>query len=281
MDPQSHRDYALALQNNGRYQEALECLYSILNASYSPESASRDFGIEEVIVLEINNLIAKHKNKLNLKDINPKIITSLPVDIRVVINWNKNDTDIDLWVTDPNGEKCFYGHTRTSLGGRISNDFTQGFGPEQFLLKKAVNGTYKVETNFFGERQVTLSGPTTIMAEIYLYYSDGRQERKVVTFQRGENGKERDGVLIGEFTFSDSKLSSDVIDIVLPDEMEDTDANERIIACDRNESESGNPYIPLTFVVGLGCLGGLLVFFFIFFTFYFAKSKICFTFAPD
>jgi hypothetical protein len=73
------------------------------------------------------------------------------------------------------------------------------------MLKKAMNGTYKVETNFFGERQVTLSGPTTIMAEIYLYYSDGRQERKVITFQNGENGKEKDGVLIGEFIFSNSK----------------------------------------------------------------------------
>ena len=199
MDAQSHRDYALALQDNGRYQEALDCLYSILNASYSPEAASRDAGIEEVIVSEINNLISRHKNKLNLTNINPKIITDLPVDIRVVINWNKNDTDIDLWVTDPKGEKCFYSHNRTSAGGRISADITQGFGPEQFMLKKAMNGTYKVETNFFGERQVTLSGPTSIMAEIYLYYSDGRQERKVITFQNGENGKEKDGVLIGEF----------------------------------------------------------------------------------
>ena len=203
MDAQSHRDYALALQDNGRYQEALECLYSVLNASYSPEAASRDSGIEEVIVCEINNLISRHKNKLNLSDINPKIIADLPVNIRVVINWNKNDTDIDLWVTDPNGEKCYYSHKRTSLGGRISKDITRGFGPEQFMLKKAINGTYKVETNFFGERQVTLSGPTTIMAEIYLYYSDGRQERQVITFQNGENGKEKEGVLIGEFIFSD------------------------------------------------------------------------------
>ena len=201
MDAQSHRDYALALQDNGRYQEALECLYSVLNASYSPEAASRDSGIEEVIVCEINNLISRHKNKLILTDINPKIIAGLPVNIRVVINWNKNDTDIDLWVTDPNGEKCFYSHKRTSLGGRISRDIIRGYGPEQFMLKKAINGTYKVETNFFGERQVTLSGPTTIMAEIYLYYSDGRQERQVITFQNGEKGKEKEGVLIGEFKF--------------------------------------------------------------------------------
>ena len=202
MDPQSHRDYALALQDNGKYQEALECLYGILNASYSPEAALRDVGIEETIVCEINNLISRHKSKLNLRNINPKIIADLPVNIRVVINWNKNNTDIDLWVTDPNGESCFFGNPLTKSGGRISKDFTQGFGPEQFLLKKALNGTYKVETNFFGENQLTLSGPTTIMAEIFLYYSDGRQERKIITFQSAKQIEESEKVLIGEFTFS-------------------------------------------------------------------------------
>jgi len=257
MDAQSHRDYALALQDNGRYQEALECLYGVLNASYSPEAASRDYGIEEVIVCEINNLISRYKNKLNLNNIDQKIVADLPVNIRVVINWNKNDTDIDLWVTDPNGEKCFYSHTRTALGGRISRDITQGFGPEQFMLKKAINGTYKVETNFFGEWQLTLSGPTTIMAEIYLYYSDGRQERQVITFQNGESGKEKEGVLIGEFIFSDAKTTSQVIDIDVPEDIEEitaTGENEIIIADNGYEPDAGHTPLPLLLVAGLGCL---------------------------
>ncbi|MCH5714890.1 YfaP family protein [Niabella hibiscisoli] len=136
MDPQSTRDYALALIDNGRYQQALDALYSILTNSYSAEAASRDEGIEEVIVMEINMLITQYRSKLNLSKIDQRIIAHLPVDIRVVLNWNKPDTDIDLWVTDPNGEKCYYSNNRTGNGGRISNDFTDGFGPEQFLLKK-------------------------------------------------------------------------------------------------------------------------------------------------
>ena len=42
-------------------------------------------------------------------------------------NWNKDNTDIDLWVTDPNGEKCMYNHKSTEIGGRLSDDFTGGF----------------------------------------------------------------------------------------------------------------------------------------------------------
>jgi tetratricopeptide (TPR) repeat protein len=202
MDPQSHRDYALALQDNGRYQEALDVLYSILTASYAPEAALRDLGIEETLVCEINNLVARHGKKLDTSHMDSRLLLHLPVDIRIVINWNRPDTDIDLWVIDPNGEACYYSNNRTRIGGRLSNDFTQGYGPEQFLLRKAINGTYQVKTNFFGERQLTLTGPTAIMAEVYLYYSDGRQERQVITFLNNKEASNENHILIGEFIFA-------------------------------------------------------------------------------
>jgi len=201
-DPQSYRDYALALEDNGQYQQALDNLYSILMHSYTRELADRDDGIEETVLLEINGLISRYGKKLDLKNINPKIIAHLPVNIRVVLNWNKDDTDIDLWVTGPDNERCYYGNPQTAMGGRLSNDFTGGFGPEQFLIKKAAKGKYKIETNFFGERQVGIAGPTAIMAEVYINYATGRQEKKIVVFQnQKENNNHGDGILIGEFEF--------------------------------------------------------------------------------
>ncbi|SDQ17920.1 hypothetical protein SAMN05421664_0903 [Chryseobacterium soldanellicola] len=201
-DPQSYRDYALALEDNGRYQEALDNLYKILNQSYTREIANRDYGIEETIIMEINELITNHGNKLDLKNINPKIIADLPVNIRVVLNWNKDNTDIDLWVTDPNKERCMYSHKSTEIGGRLSDDFTGGFGPEQFLLKKAIKGKYHIQTNFFDERQINIAGPTAIMAEVYINYATGKQERKIVVFQNQKDSKgNSDGILIGEFEF--------------------------------------------------------------------------------
>lgn len=200
-DAQSYRDYALALQDNEQYQSALEHLYKVLTNDYSIEIANRDRDITEIIVPEINNLISLHRKELNLSKINKDIIAELPVDIRVVMNWNKDMTDIDLWVTDPNGEKCFYGHRTTAIGGRMSEDVTQGFGPEQFMLKKAIKGKYKIETNFFGERQMSISGPTTISAEIYLMYSSGKQVKKMITFQNNKPNSGGEGILVGEFEF--------------------------------------------------------------------------------
>lgn len=199
MDAQSYRDYALALTDGCYYQQALDTLYSALLQSYTLETALRDEGIEEIIITEINHLITRYKHRLNTSRIDKRLIFRMPVDVRVVINWNKKNTDIDLWVTDPNGEKCFYSHNHTTAGGRISNDFTNGYGPEQFLLKKAIKGKYKIEVNFFGESQVTITGPTTIMAEIYTRYADGAENRKVLTMQMPEASK--DGVFIGAFSF--------------------------------------------------------------------------------
>lgn len=56
-------------------------------------------------------------------------------------------------MTDPNGEKCFYGHQLTYQGGLISVDFIGGYGPEEFVLRDAKPGKYKVEANFFADRQ--------------------------------------------------------------------------------------------------------------------------------
>ncbi|KIO76784.1 hypothetical protein TH53_13230 [Pedobacter lusitanus] len=199
MDAQSYRDYALALADCGQYQQALDTLYAVLNQSYSMDNADRDHGIEEIILSEINNLISLHRGKLNTGKIDKKVIFNLPVDVRVVMNWNKKDTDIDLWVTDPNGVKCFYSHNRTSAGGRISNDFTSGYGPEQFMIKKAIKGKYRIEVNYYGDNQLSISGPTTVMAEIYTHYGSADQQRKIITLQL--SGEQRGGVFIGEFTF--------------------------------------------------------------------------------
>ncbi len=195
-DPQSYRDCALAHADLGNYQQALDMLYAGITKSYSDEMDEMYDGIEEIFLTEINHIILLHKNKLNLKNIDKRIIAPMQTDVRIVMNWNMNNTDIDLWVTDPNGEKCFYSHQATEIGGRISDDFTQGFGPEQFLLKKGIKGKYKIEIDYYNDTQVTLAGPTTIMAEIYLHYGTDKEEKRIVTLQMQ---KDKEGaIFIGE-----------------------------------------------------------------------------------
>jgi tetratricopeptide (TPR) repeat protein len=201
MEPQSYRDYALALADNGQHQAALDSLYSVITQTYAQNINSRSIGIDEVIVTELNRLIAQNSH-LNTSAIDSRLIKAMPVDIRVVINWNMNSTDIDLHVKDPSGETCFYGQRSTAMGGRISRDITQGYGPEQFMLKHAVKGKYEIFVNYFGDSQVKAEGPSTIMAEIYTRYSDKSEQRQVVCLQMSKENKRTDGKLkVAEFEF--------------------------------------------------------------------------------
>lgn len=198
-EPQSYRDYGLALEDAGHFQQALDTLCFAMTKNYDESVNELYPGIEETLLPEINELIGKGKGKLDLSRVPKNLINNMPVDIRVVLNWNRSNTDIDLWVTDPDNEKCYYAHRSTEMGGRISHDFTRGLGPEQFLLKRAAKGSYKVEVNYFGDTQVALAGETTIMTEVYTNYGTPQQHRSIITLQmqRGAQG----AVYVGEFDF--------------------------------------------------------------------------------
>lgn len=72
------------------------------------------------------------------------------VDLRVTMTWNTDNTDIDLWVTDPRGDECYYGNRRIPSGGELLADVTQGFGPERFQAAEAEDGTYTVRAKYYG-----------------------------------------------------------------------------------------------------------------------------------
>jgi tetratricopeptide (TPR) repeat protein len=199
-EPHSYRDYGLALADAGLYQNAMDTLYLSLVKNFNTNIAGLYPGIEEITVTEINNIAAAQKGKLNLSKIDSRLIQHLPVDVRVVLNWNMNDTDIDLWTFDPNGEKCFYSHKLTAIGGRNSNDFTRGYGPEQFMLKKALKGKYEVKLHYYGSSSQKLAGGATIMAEIFTHYGQPNQQRQVITLQM-EKDKQQAGILVGSFEF--------------------------------------------------------------------------------
>jgi len=199
MDPQSFRDYGLALEDAGQHQKAFNVLYAAMTKSYTKDADDLYEGIQEVFLPELGRIAAANKGKIKLTSEQKTLIKSIPVDIRIVMDWNKNDTDIDLWVTDPNGEKCYYSHNRTAIGGRISHDMTQGFGPEQFMLKKAIKGTYKIEINYYGDRQTTINGPTTVMAELFTRYGTPEEKKELIVLQMAKNA---DGtVYIGDLDF--------------------------------------------------------------------------------
>jgi hypothetical protein len=89
-----------------------------------------------------------------------------PCDLRVTITWNTDNTDVDLWVFEPDGTKCFYGHRKTNNGGELSEDCTRGYGPERFQVQHAVSGEYCIAVHYCGVNRNLLGGETQVQVVI-------------------------------------------------------------------------------------------------------------------
>ena len=183
-EPQSLRDYALALEDAGKYQEAFDQLIKALEVNYYGEMSGQYEGVEDIILMDINRLTIEHKG-LKTGKLDKRYLEKMPVDIRIIMNWNLMDVDLDLHIIEPNGEECYYGHRDTQAGARFSKDFTQGYGPEQYLIRNALKGKYQIKTNYFGERELTESGPATVMVEIYTTRA-GKTTKTLKTIQLGK-----------------------------------------------------------------------------------------------
>lgn len=192
-EPQSYRDLGLCLEKTGEFQRAIEMLYAVaLN-----EWDGRFPDIEGIALVEMNHIISRHAG-LNTTFIDKDLLQDLPVDVRIILTWDTDNCDMDLWVTDPYEEKCFYSHKLTAIGGRMSNDFTGGYGPEMFTLKQAVKGNYKVQINYYGSRSQKANGPTTIQMKLITNYGRPNEEVQEITRRLTETKEILD---IGELIF--------------------------------------------------------------------------------
>ena len=198
-EPQSYRDLALAEAENGQYQAAAEHLYTIIQKPWD----GRFGGIQLIAVDELNQLVAAHKNQINTAQFDAALLHNRPVDMRVVLTWDSDNSDMDLWVTDPNGEKVFYGHQQSYQGGKISRDFTGGYGPEVFWLKDPKAGEYEIRAHFYGDRQQIVTGPTTAHVRLIRHWGKPNQSEQILRVkmaQEREGQSNQESVLIGTFT---------------------------------------------------------------------------------
>jgi hypothetical protein len=191
-EPQSHRDLGLALAASGQGQEGIERLYEVAARPWD----ARFSEVELVALNEMNAVIATSQTPLDTAFIDRRLLKNMPLDLRVVLAWDSDNSDMDLWVTDPNGERCYYGNRNTYQGGLISDDFTGGYGPEEFVLKNAKPGKYKVEANFFGDRQQIVTGATTLTLGFSTGWGTKRHKQESVTLRL--NGRS-ETVFVGEF----------------------------------------------------------------------------------
>ncbi len=192
--PFAWRDLAQVLEARGRRNrcaadlaEALKLYHKTAFTAWTVES-----GIwTGVVALEEFNALAawverqtwKEGEKPAVPAVEAAYRRNLDADVRIALEWDVDNTDVDLHVLEPDGEEAFYGHRRTSSGGYVSHDVTTGYGPEEYLKKTGAAGTYKILVNYFGSRQQTLLGPATVTAAVFTNWGRAGETRQTLSLR--------------------------------------------------------------------------------------------------
>ncbi len=186
-------------------QEALELYHKVIFTSWNNESYrdSTDMLYIALIALEEFNELAEWCKRQGWVDQSVKIpptdakfMKNFESDLRIVVSWDADNTDIDLIITEPSGQEVYFGNKCSLTGGILSYDIVDGYGPEEFIHKYAPKGKYSVYTNYFASHEQSLIGDATVTVTFYSNWGRSNQKSETVTYRLDE---EKDKIKVGEF----------------------------------------------------------------------------------
>ncbi|MDY7231660.1 VIT domain-containing protein [Hyalangium rubrum] len=172
---QAFLEEALALDAAGRYAEAARNYEIVLARSWARHptevktvaayhysrmlSALARHPRAEALALQLRSRASELKDPSKPS----QAPNSRPLDYQLTTHWNSDSTDIDLWVIEPTGERCYYSHRDTRLGGKLFWDITDGLGPELYQAPKAAPGPYHVVVHYYGNNSSRYVVPTALL----------------------------------------------------------------------------------------------------------------------
>lgn len=150
----NHRALALALWTQGRHEEAVGALADALKREYHGRYGNLPGVLREEAGLVLRAwLEARPGDGGKVRDLAKSLGCDLlrKVALRVTLHWETDANDVDLHVTDPSGEECFYSHKENASGLRLYEDLTQGLGPEVTVVPPGSlqKGAYHVGVKYF------------------------------------------------------------------------------------------------------------------------------------
>ena len=92
------------------------------------------------------------------------------------MSWNTDNVDIDLWVTSPDGFKCYYSAPQSPSGGVLLDDIVQGFGPERFSQPTTQQGSYSIQAHYYGNNGNRLEAETFVHVTVIKYAGTDQEE---------------------------------------------------------------------------------------------------------
>lgn len=109
-------------------------------------------------------------------------------DLKVYLTWDTDRSDVDLWVTNPGGERVFYSHRTGKNGEALYDDVTTGYGPESYTAPKVRAGEYLIQVNYYGGGRGNFS---EARGEVVVVLDEGKpsEQKHVLPYRLFEVGQ--------------------------------------------------------------------------------------------
>ncbi len=165
----------------------------------------RDQEVNEKLVLSpgSNSIIVQVQKNGRIYSDQVVLYSEVPKkDIKIILSWDTDGTDIDLHVKNPAGFDCYYGAKESPDGGQLDVDITNGYGPEVFTQSNATSGEYTVMVHYFSSNDY----PQTL-AKVQVILFEGTDFEKRYYFEK-VLVKTDDTFEVGKFNIG--KLGSEI-----------------------------------------------------------------------
>lgn len=198
--PQPKRQLALALAERGKRLGAagrvdLERAFQLLTEVALEPANNRYDGMEVIALMEANALIPHIEKAGGKWSLDQRLTGMLDTDARIVIEWTSDAADLDLHVIEPSTEEVYYSHPLSAAGGLLSNDMTQGYGPEEYAIRRARNGQYKVTVHGYSPDRLNPNGKGRVMVRLIHNFARANQREELIDtdidFDRSSGGNNK------------------------------------------------------------------------------------------
>ena len=185
---QSYMDLAKAQANNGNLQAALDLFLGITKGELNP---NLDFGpLQKTADQEIRNLVAKHKESLELSKIAVSHLKKEPLEARIVFDWSEWDADFELIFISPSREFVSWKHTIENAD-RLRDEQLKGYLHKEFEIAGGQKGVWQVNAKYLGNRTSNNDRPVLLRCLVQYNFGKTNERTEEYIIRLFEKGSEQ------------------------------------------------------------------------------------------
>ncbi|MCL6266125.1 carboxypeptidase-like regulatory domain-containing protein [Flagellimonas myxillae] len=176
---QSYKNLAYSYKNIGEIEKSA-ALYARYNYLIGESILGESDEFESVMDKDFKNLLVLNGEKLP-KGATRSLEKSDDFDgTRLVFEWNDGEAEFEIQFVDPNGQYFTWAHSLDADPSRITEEKQIGFSSEEYLIYKPLNGTWKVNIKYLGNKQLT---PAYLKTTVYHNFNTANQTKEIKVFK--------------------------------------------------------------------------------------------------